>query len=55
MAIVLPVSLSDIERARGRISVNVRTTPVVESSSLSELTGVPVHLKIEHQQVTGSF
>ena len=55
MTIALPVSLSDIERARGRISINVRATPVVESPSLSELTGVPVHLKLEHQQVTGSF
>jgi threonine dehydratase len=55
MTIVLPVSLSDIERARGRISINVRATPVIESPSLSELTGVPVHLKLEHQQVTGSF
>lgn len=55
MTIALPVSLSDIELARSRISINVRATPVVESPSLSELTGVPVHLKLEHQQVTGSF
>jgi len=49
------IGLSDIEQARSRISVNVRTTPVVESPTLSELTGVPVYLKLEHQQVTGSF
>ena len=55
MTIALPASLSDIELARSRISINVRATPVVESPSLSELTGVPVHLKLEHQQVTGSF
>jgi len=55
MTIALPVSLNNIERARGRISINVRATPVVESPSLSELIGVPVHLKLEHQQVTGSF
>ncbi|MFT7291028.1 MAG: threonine dehydratase, partial [Reinekea sp.] len=50
-----PIGLSDIEQARSRISVNAHTTPVVESPTLSKLTGVPVYLKLEHQQVTGSF
>ena len=51
----LPIGLSDIEQARSRIRGKVGTTPVVQSPSLSTLTGVPVHLKLEHHQVTGSF
>ena len=47
--------VDDIERARERIGDAVRRTPVVESSSLGATLGVPVHLKLEHQQITGSF
>jgi threonine dehydratase len=49
------VNLGEIERAREAIADTVRTTPVNVSPSLSELAGVPVHLKLEHTQVTGSF
>lgn len=49
------VTLEDIERARERISGTVRQTPVQVSTSLSERTGVAVHLKLEHTQITGSF
>lgn len=49
------IQLSDIEKARERISQSVRLTPAVRSSSLSELSGVPVYLKLEHHQITGSF
>ena len=49
------VSLDDIEQARRRIAGQVRRTHLVPSSSLSRLTGVPVHLKLEQQQITGSF
>lgn len=51
----LPIDLADIERARSRIAGSLRVTPVAESSTLSELTGVPIHLKLEHLQNTGSF
>jgi threonine dehydratase len=49
------VSLKDIERARQAIAGRVRLTPVEASAALSALTGAPVHLKLEHQQITGSF
>lgn len=49
------VDLGEIERARMAIAGTVRTTPVNNSSSLSGLAGVPVHLKLEHMQITGSF
>jgi threonine dehydratase len=50
-----PVTLQDIEAARQRIAGKVERTPAVASHSLSEITGVPVHLKLEHRQITGSF
>ncbi|MGI9353161.1 MAG: pyridoxal-phosphate dependent enzyme, partial [Rhizobiaceae bacterium] len=49
------VGLSDIETARERVGNTIRPTPVNISKSLSELTGVPIHLKLEHLQQTGSF
>ena len=49
------VSLSEIEQAAHRISGSVLHTPLVQSASLTELCGVPVWLKLEHHQTTGSF
>ena len=49
------VSLHDIEAARQRIAARTAPTPMVFSSSLSERFGVPVHLKLEQRQTTGSF
>lgn len=49
------VSLADIEAARERIAGKVVRTPTVLSPSLSERAGVPVWLKLEHRQTTGSF
>jgi len=49
------VDLGEIERARAAIAGSVRTTPVNVSPSLSDLAGVPVYLKLEHTQLTGSF
>ncbi|WP_152042361.1 threonine ammonia-lyase [Salinigranum salinum] len=51
------VSFADIERARGRFDDEtvVKRTPVERSTSLDELTGGEVHLKMEHLQWTGSF
>jgi threonine dehydratase len=49
------VTLSDIEAARERIAGKIVRTPAVLSQNLSERLGVPVHLKLEHRQTTGSF
>lgn len=49
------VTIEQIEAARARIASTIHPTPVVQSAALSELCGVPVHLKLEHQQRTGSF
>lgn len=55
MSVSLPVTIDDIEVAARRISGRVLTTPLAMSGSLSELCGVPVGLKLEHHQTTGSF
>ncbi|MGJ7038537.1 threonine dehydratase [Shinella sp. BE166] len=51
----LPVTLADIELAARRIEGRILRTPFVLSASLSERCGVPVGLKLEHHQTTGSF
>ncbi len=51
----LPVTVEDIEAARRRISGRVLRTPLAFSASLGEICGVPVGLKLEHHQTTGSF
>ena len=55
MSAASPVRIADIERARARIANTIRQTPINPSPDLSEITGVPVHLKLEHLQITGSF
>ncbi|WP_274630090.1 hydroxyectoine utilization dehydratase EutB [Arvimicrobium flavum] len=49
------VTLSDIEAARRRIAGRIERTPTVLSTSLGEIAGAPVHLKLESRQATGSF
>ncbi len=49
------VTIGDVESAGARIADRVLVTPTKLSPSLSERTGVPVHLKLEHHQITGSF
>ncbi len=51
----LPVQLDDIRAAATRIDGRVCRTPMAASAVLSERMGVPVHLKLEHHQATGSF
>ena len=51
----MTIGMAEIEAARRRISGRLRQTPVVHSPGLSTVAGVPVHLKLEHQQITGSF
>ncbi len=50
-----PIGLAEIRAARAAITGTIRRTPVVASPDLTALCGVPVHLKLEHQQITGSF
>ena len=49
------IGIAEIEAARERIAGTIRQTPVNVSETLSAIAGVPVHLKLEHLQHTGSF
>ena len=49
------VSVEDIEQARKRIKGHIKTTPLHHSPYLSELIEGSVYLKLESEQVTGSF
>jgi len=49
------VGLASIFAARKEIGGQIRRTPLVESPSLSAVVGGQVYLKLEHQQITGSF
>ncbi len=49
------VTLSSIQAARARIGEAIYVSPCQLSHSLSELTGLPLHLKLENLQLTGSF
>ncbi len=49
------ITLDKIETARKNISSTIHPTPIIESLSLSQMCGTPVFLKLEHQQLTGSF
>jgi threonine dehydratase len=49
------VTRRDIYRARRAIAGRIRRTPLVVSDSLARAAGAPVHLKLEHLQITGSF
>lgn len=51
----MSVTLADIENAANRIAGRISRTDVVASPSLSERIGVPVFLKMESRQITGSF
>ena len=49
------VSLSSIQVARARIGEAIHVSPCHLSHHLSELVGLPLHLKLENLQRTGSF
>ncbi|MBB4284627.1 hydroxyectoine utilization dehydratase EutB [Roseospira goensis] len=51
----MPIEPGAILAARDRLRGRVRRTPLGESRSLTDRLGVPVRLKLEHHQVTGSF
>lgn len=48
-------SLAEFEDAAAVLSGVIGHTPIEESQHLSDLLGVPVHLKLENLQRTGSF
>lgn len=52
---VAAVELRDVFQARRFLDGRIRRTFLIPSDALSERTGAPVHLKLEHLQVTGSF
>jgi threonine dehydratase len=49
------ISIDDIEQARRRIKGHIKTTPLHHSQYLSELIEGSVFLKLENEQITGSF
>ena len=49
------VTAADVERAAAVVAGEVRETPVLEAGELSRRFGVPVFLKAECLQLTGSF
>jgi threonine dehydratase len=49
------VTLSSIQAARERIGEAIHVSPCHLSHHLSELTGLPLYLKLENLQRTGSF
>jgi threonine dehydratase len=51
----MSVSVQHIHDAARRIAGRIEQTASVLSPSLSDLTGYPVHLKLESRQTTGSF
>ena len=49
------ITLQDIYRAHQAIGAGIRRTPLAASDSLTREVEAPVHLKLEHLQITGSF
>jgi threonine dehydratase len=49
------VTLSSIQTARARIGESIYVSPCQLSHDLSELAGLPLHLKLDNLQRTGSF
>lgn len=46
---------SDVVEAAARIAPHIRRTPLVRSEELSRIAGGDVFLKLENEQITGSF
>jgi threonine dehydratase len=49
------LDLALVREAREALAGRIRRTPTESSAALSEAAGVPVHLKLESLQLTGSF
>jgi threonine dehydratase len=52
---VAEVSLSGIERARGRIRDFIFLSPCLRSAALTQMTGQEIYLKMDNLQRTGAF
>lgn len=52
---MVPLTASLVQEARRALEGRVRRTPVERSPRLTEIAGVPVSLKLENLQLTGSF
>ena len=52
---VLPVTFEDIVKAAAALEGIVQVTPVDQTSSLTDVLGVPTYMKLENLQRTGSF
>jgi threonine dehydratase len=52
---VTPLDLALVLQARKALEGRIRRTPLERSPALSEIAGVPVWLKLESLQLTGSF
>jgi threonine dehydratase len=53
--VTIPLPMTVVEEAAARIAPQVRETPIMRKQALDDDLGVPVHLKCEHLQHTGSF
>lgn len=51
----MAVVFTEILEARKRVGGRILRTPMRDSAPLAAIAGVPVKLKCEHQQMTGSF
>ncbi len=49
------IYVDDVNKAHALIVNKIRATPLNFSPSLSESSNTDIHLKFEHQQITGSF
>ncbi|MFW9982367.1 MAG: threonine/serine dehydratase, partial [Candidatus Thorarchaeota archaeon] len=49
------VNIDDIEQARERIDAHIKTTPLKRSEFLSKMLHGSVFLKLESEQISGSF
>jgi len=49
------ITLADVKAAAGRISKSIYLSPCAGSETFSQLTGNPVHLKLDNLQRTGAF
>lgn len=49
------IRIDDLERARRAISPHIHRTPLLHSTTLSEMTGLDVYVKAELFQKTGSY
>jgi threonine dehydratase len=54
-AVKIPISHSDIQTARDRISEFIHRTPILHSSAIDEMAGAKVYFKCENFQKIGAF